>query len=161
MTQLSIQISSNGKYFEFEQQLNADLSCPPLAARQKLDALGVKISRNQWLALEMSERRQFRDMPAPQQCGETSIRRIRNRIIKERSGKSPTRLSMEQQAAAVPTDALPATVAERARELGYELDAISWRLLDYDQRYALLKFGSDPRRRRKFAAALKEFLANP
>jgi Conserved nitrate reductase-associated protein (Nitr_red_assoc) len=44
------------KYFEFEQQLNADLSCLPLAARQKLDALGIKIIRNQWLAPEMNER---------------------------------------------------------------------------------------------------------
>jgi hypothetical protein len=161
MTQLSIQISSNGKYFEFEQQLNADLSCPPLAARQKLDALGIKISRNQWLALEMNERCQVRDMPAASNAEKREFAEFVNRIIKERSGESPTRLSTEQQAAAVPTDELPATIAEEARELGYELDAMSWRLLDYDQRYALLKFGSDPRRRRKFAAALKEFLANP
>jgi len=108
----------------------------------------------------MNERRQFRDMPARSNAEKRQFAEFVNRI-KERSGESPTRLSMEQQAAAVPTDALPATVAERARELGHELDAISWRLLDYDQRYALLKFGSDPRRRRKFAAALKEFLANP
>jgi hypothetical protein len=161
MIQLSIQISSNGKYFEFEQQLNADLSCPPLAARQKLDALGIKISRNQWLALEMNERRQFRDMPARSNAEKRQFAEFVNRIIKERSGESPTRLTTDQQTAAVPTDALPAAIAEKAHELGYELNARSWRRLDYDQRYALLKFGSDQRRRRKFAAALKEFLANP
>ena len=81
MTQLSIQISSNGKYFEFEQQLNADLSCPPLAARQKLDALGVKISRNQWLALEMNERRQFRDMPARSNAEKRQFAEFVNRIL--------------------------------------------------------------------------------
>lgn len=81
-------------------------------------------------------------------------------LFKERSGESPTRLSTEQRTAAVLTDALSAAIAEKARELGYELDAMSWRRLDYDQRYALLKLGSDQRRRRKFAAAFKEFLAN-
>jgi hypothetical protein len=149
------------KHFEFEQQLNADLSCPPLAARQKLDALGIKISRNQWLALEMNERCQVRDMPAQSNAEKRQFAEFVNRIIGERSGESPTRLTTEQQTAAVPTDALPAAIAEKAHELGYELNASSWRRLDYDQRYALLKFGSDQRRRRKFAAALKEFLANP
>jgi hypothetical protein len=149
------------KYFEFEQQLNADLSCPPLAARQKLDALGMKISRNQWLALEMNERRQLRDMPVRNNAEKHEFAKFVDRIVKERSGESPTQLSPEKRIAAVPTDALPAAIAEKARELGYELEATSWHRLDYDQRYALLKFGSDPRRRRKFAAALKEFLANP
>jgi hypothetical protein len=40
-----IRMSTN---FKFESQLNVDLSCPPIAARQKLDTLGLKISRNQW-----------------------------------------------------------------------------------------------------------------
>jgi hypothetical protein len=150
-----------GKYFEFEQQLNADLSCPPLAARQKLDALGIKISRNQWLTLEMNGRRQVRDMPASSNAEKREFAEFVNRIVKKRSGESPTQLSTEQQKGAVPTDALPAAIAEQARELGYELDAMSWRRLDYDQRYALLKFGNDQRRCRKFAAALKEFLARP
>jgi hypothetical protein len=51
-------------------------------------------------------------------------------------------------------------IADKAREHGFELDSALWAKLDYDQRYLLLKFGSDERRRRKFAAALKEFLAD-
>jgi hypothetical protein len=149
------------KHFGFEQQLNADLSCPPLAARHKLDILGIKISRIQWLALEMNERRLVRDMPARSDAEKREFSEFVHRIIKERSGESPTQLSTEQQIAAVPTDAMPAVIAEKAREMGYELDAMSWRRLEYKQRYALLKFGGDERRRRKFAAALKEFLTNP
>ncbi|HUA34320.1 MAG TPA: nitrate reductase associated protein [Candidatus Binataceae bacterium] len=147
-------------HYEFERQLNADLSCPPLAARQKLDALRIKVSRNQWLSLEMHERRAINDMPADSAAEREHFAEFVRSAVKARSGEPPSELSKEQQVAAVPTEDLPAILINRARELGFQLDASAWQRLDYDQRYALLKFGSDERRRRKFAAALKEFLAN-
>jgi hypothetical protein len=148
------------KHFEFERQLNADLSCPPLAARQKLDALGIKISRNQWLALEMLERREITEMPADSAADRQHFADFVKRAIEARSGEPVSQLSSAQQDAAVPTDELPAAIAAQARDLGFRLDIAAWRRLDYDQRYALLKFGCDERRRRKFTAALKEFLQN-
>jgi hypothetical protein len=84
-----------------------------------------------------------------------------NNIVQQRSGASPSQLTIEQQRAAVPTDAIPQVITDKAREHGFELHSTLWARLDYDQRYVLLKFGSDERRRRKFAAALKEFLADP
>ena len=83
-----------------------------------------------------------------------------NNIVKQRSGASPSQLTIEQQTAAVPTDAIPQVIADKAREHGFELDSALLAKLDYDQRYVLLKFGINERRRRKFAAALKEFLAD-
>ena len=83
-----------------------------------------------------------------------------NNIVKQRSGASPSQLTIEQRTAAIPTAAIPEVIAEKARDHGFELDSALWAKLDYDQRYALLKFGSDERRRKKFAAALKEFLAD-
>jgi hypothetical protein len=148
------------KHFEFEKQLNADLSCPPLAARQKLDSLGIKISRAQWLTLEMHERRTITEMPAGSAAEREHFASFVKTAIEARSGEPTTAMSREQQTAAVPTDELPPAIAAQARELGFQLDAAAWQRFDYDQRYALLKFGSDERRRRKFAAALKEFFAN-
>ena len=147
--------------FKFESQLNADLSCLPIAARQKLDALGIKISRDQWLALEMGERRKINDLPAKNDSERRKFVEFVDEIVRRRSGKSPSQLTIDQQTAAVPTDALPPTIADKAREHGFRLDSAHWAKLDYDQRYVLLKFGSDERRRRKFAAALKEFLTEP
>ena len=144
--------------FKFESQLNADLSCPPIAARQKLDALGIKLSRDQWLALEMGERRKINDLPAESDSERREFAEFVDEIVRRRSGKSPSRLTIDQQTAAVPTDALPQAIADKAREHGFQLDSAHWAKLDYDRRYVLLKFGSDERRRRKFAAALKEFL---
>jgi hypothetical protein len=147
------------KEFRFEAQLKADLSCPTIAARQKLDALRMKISRQQWLALDIDERRNINDMPAQTDSEKRQFARFVIDAIERRSGQPPSELTSQQLEAAMPTDAMPQSIAEKAREHGFALDAALWAKLDYDQRYVLLKFGSDERRRRKFGLALKEFLA--
>jgi hypothetical protein len=147
------------KEFKFEAQLKADLSCPTIAARQKLDALRIKISRKQWLALEMDERRKINDLPAETDLEKRQFTQFVINTVEQRSGEPPSVLTTEQHEAAIPTDVMPRSIADKAREHGFELDSALWSNLDYDQRYVLLKFGSDERRRRKFALALREFFA--
>jgi hypothetical protein len=91
---------------------------------------------------------------------ESEKRQFAQFVIKtaeRRSGQSPSELTAEQCEAAIPTHAMPQLIADKAREHGFELNSALWAKLDYDQRYVLLKFGSDERRRRKFVLALKEF----
>jgi hypothetical protein len=147
------------KEFKFEAQLKADLSCPTIAARQKLDALRIKISRKQWLALEMDERRKINDLPAETDSEKRQFTRFVLNTVAQRSGEPPSVLTTEQHEAAIPTDVMPQSIGDKAREHGFQLDSALWSSLDYDQRYVLLKFGSDERRRRKFALALREFFA--
>jgi hypothetical protein len=144
--------------FGFETELYTTLSCLPLAARYKLDILGIKISIKQWLALEMNERRAICEMPADSDSERRAMSEFVNQLILQRCGEQPALLSPEQQASAIPPSQLPTGIAQEASGLGYELDAPRWKTLNSDQRYALLKFGGDDRRRTKFAAALKEFL---
>ena len=42
--------------FEFEHQIYESLNCLPMAARRKLDALGIKISLAQWERLDFGRR---------------------------------------------------------------------------------------------------------
>jgi len=146
------------RQFGFERELYSTLSCLPLAVRYKLDSIGIKITIKQWLALDMDDRRAICEKPA----GNDEERRLMTdyvcRLIAQRSGEKPSFLSIEQQATALQTRHMPAAIAEQAGSLGYELDANRWKMLDEDQRYALLKFAGDDRRRVKFAAALEEFL---
>jgi hypothetical protein len=107
----------------------------------------------------MDERRKINGLPAESDSEKREFAEFVNDVVKRRSGESPSQLTIEQQMAAVPTDAVPQAIADKAREHGLELDSALWANLDYDQRYVLLKFGSDERRRRKFAAALNEFFA--
>jgi hypothetical protein len=143
--------------FAFETELYATLTCLPLAARKKLDMIGIKISIKQWLALEMGERRAICEMSADSDEERQAMTEFVCRLIAQRCGEQPALLSQEQQASAIPPSQLPAGIAEQAGTLGYELDAGRWTTLDGDQRYALVKFAGDDRRRAKFAAALKEF----
>ena len=108
----------------------------------------------------MNERRKINELAAESDSEKRHFAEFVNNIVKQRSGESLSQLTIEQQTAAVPTDAIPQVIADKAREHGVELHSALWAKLDYDQRYVLLKFGSDERRRRKFAAALKEFLAD-
>ena len=55
-----------------------------------------------------------------------------NNIVKQRSGESPSQLTIEQQTAAVPTDAVPQVITDKAREHGFELNSALWAKLDYD-----------------------------
>lgn len=145
------------KQFGFERELYTTLSCLPLAARYKLDTIGIKIGIKQWLALGMDERRAICEMSANSDEERQVMSELLRRLISERCGEQPTFLSSEQRANALQTAHLPPAVAQQAGSLGYELDAERWKMLDEDQRYALLKFAGDDRRRAKFAAALQEF----
>ena len=146
------------RQFAFERELYTTLSCLPLAARYKLDAIGIKISIKQWLALEMKERRAICEMPADSDEEQRLMFEVVCRLISQRCGEQPTLLSDEQRASAFQIAQLSEAIARQAGSLGYELDAERWKTLDEEQRYALIKFAGDDRRRAKFAAALKEFL---
>ncbi len=143
--------------FGFETELYTRLTCLPLAARHKLDMIGIKVSIKQWLALEMNERRTLCEMPAESEQERRTLSEFVCGLILQRCGERPAALSLEQQASVIPPSQPPTSIAEQASALGYELDLTRWKKLDNDQRYALLKFGGDDRRQAKFAAALKEF----
>ena len=143
--------------FGFETELYTTLTCLPLAARHKLDIIGIKVSIKQWLALEMNERHTLCEMPADSEQERRTLSEFICRLIAQRCGEQPAALSPEQQASVIPPSQPPTGIAEQASALGYDLDTVGWKTLDNDQRYALLKFGGDDRRRAKFAAALKEF----
>ncbi len=147
--------------FGFERELYATMSCLPLAAKYRLDVIGIKISIKQWHALTMEERRAICEMPADNEDERRVMSEFVCRLIAQRCGEHPSFLSNEQRATALQTAYLPRAVEQQAGSLGYELDAERWKMLDGDQRYALLKFAGDDRRRTKFAAALREFLAKP
>ena len=50
--------------FQFEAEIYDSMSCLPMAARRKLDRLGVKIGLEQWQKLARGERRRVDMKPA-------------------------------------------------------------------------------------------------
>ncbi|MBV8361699.1 MAG: hypothetical protein JO189_27745, partial [Deltaproteobacteria bacterium] len=58
------------RQFDFEAEIYESLSCLPMAARRKLDRLGLKISLEQWQRLSRAERLMICHAPAsmPDEC---------------------------------------------------------------------------------------------
>jgi len=146
------------RQFSFEAEIYESLSCLPMAARRKLDRLGLKISLEQWQKLSRAERLMICHAPAsaPDEC------EVLGSFIHEaalaRSGFPPTTLSDQSRKAAESATELPATLVANANALGVALTMREWNQLDDDERYALIKLGGVARPSHNFKAALDELL---
>jgi hypothetical protein len=144
--------------FAFEAEMYASLSCLPLAAKMAFDTVGLKISRAQWQALDAGERRKLCEMRTDSEAERQHFSAFAIETVQRRCGETLKALSDEKRAATVPPEELAPELAEKAKSLGYSLTPARWKSLDYDQRYALIKFGGHDFKPKKFAAALAEFL---
>jgi hypothetical protein len=136
--------------FEFEAEMYETLSCVPMTVREKLDRAAIKISHQQWLALELSERQMIRELPVDtdQQLSELSA--LINRFVRERCGATPSMMSSEQQLAAFPSLELPTNLAANARALGLELSQDCWALLNQGRTLCLDEIGRRASRQAQF-----------
>jgi hypothetical protein len=146
------------RQFEFEADIYHTLSCVPMAARRKLDRVGIKIGLEQWQQLGRGERLMICHAPAgsPEECD--ALRLFIHEAALAHSGSPPHQLAPEsRQSAEPPTEPPPALVAN-ANALGVALTQPEWERLDDDERYALVKLGATERPSHNLKAALLEFL---
>jgi hypothetical protein len=146
--------------FDFEAEIYESLSCLPMAARRKLDRLGLKISLEQWQRLSRGERLMICHAPAsmPDEC--EVLRLFIHEVAIARSGLPPRPLSDESRKEAEPPAEPPPPLVANANALGVALTARDWERLDDDGRYALIKLGGASRPSHNFKAALQELLAS-
>jgi hypothetical protein len=144
--------------FQFEAEIYQTLSCLPMAARRKLDAVGIKIGRVQWAKLSRTERLQICEAPADSSDEIAALRRFIDETVLARAGSRPTELSEDARQSAWPPAELPSQLAARAEELGAPITQSAWSTLDDDERYVLVKLGGGETARHNLHAALIEFL---
>lgn len=147
------------RQFGFEAEIYESLSCLPMAARRKLDRLGLKISLAQWQRLSRAERLMICHAPASTLDECEVLRLFIHEVTLARSGSSPTVLSDESRKEAEPVTEPPATLVTNANTLGVALTAKEWERLDDDERYALIKLGGGARPSHNFKTALHELLS--
>jgi hypothetical protein len=148
------------RQFDFEAEIYESLSCLPMAARRKLDRLGLKISLEQWQRFSRGERLMICHAPAsmPEEC--EVLRLFVHEVAVTRSGFPPRPLSDESQQEAEPPAEPPPSLVANANALGIAVTAREWERLDDDERYALIKLGGVRRPSHNFKAALQELLAS-
>lgn len=144
--------------FKFEQEVYETLSCVPMAARRKLDRVGLKISLSQWQQLGRGERLAICHLPAelPEECA--AIELLVQEAVRNRCGAVVKELPREARESAEPPPSPTAQLVERARAAGVDLGQREWDRLDSDERYALMKLGGDTEASHNLMAALKELI---
>jgi hypothetical protein len=148
------------RQFDFEADIYQSLSCLPMAARRKLDRLGLKISLEQWQRFSRGERLMICHAPAsmPDECEALTL--FINEVTVARSGSPPRALSDKSREEAEPPDLPPPSLVTNADALGIVVTAQEWERLDDDERYALIKLGRAQSPSHNFRAALLELLAH-
>jgi len=144
--------------FRFEADIYDSLNCVPMAARRKLDRIGLKVGLEQWQSLSRAEQLAICYMPAnaPDEC--EALREVILTVVKARSRSEPRELSEETRRTAEPPELPPSLLAERSKALGFVLSEQVWRSLDQDERYVLMKLGNEKTASHNLSAALAEFI---
>src|SRR5215831_8012184 len=131
--------------FEFESDVYESLNCLPMAARRKLDALGIKVHLAQWEQFGRGERLMICHAPANTEEERSALRTFIEEVAISRTGSPATVLPKEARQSAYPPARPPLNLIHNARAFGVELDEGTWTELDDDQRYALIKLGDSER----------------
>ncbi len=147
------------RQFQFEAEVYESLSCVPMQARRKLDAIGIKIHLAQWQQLSRGERLMICHAPATLDDERAALRIFIEEATLARTGTPPKELGEAARRGARPPASPPGVLVVNARERGVELTQAAWNSLDDDERYALVKLGADGKVSHNLKAALNEFLA--
>ena len=144
--------------FQFEAEVYESLSCLPMAARRKLDLLGIKVSLDQWQHLGRGERLMICHAPANSAEESDALRLFINEATIAKAGSAPKELPQEIRNGARPPKAPPSRLIDNAKSVGATLTQAKWDALDDDQRYALMKLGAAEKTSHNLKAAMSEFL---
>jgi hypothetical protein len=143
--------------FKFETEIYESLNCLPMAARGKLDAVGIKLHLAQWEELGRGERLMIYHAPAASEEERSALRTVIEEIALVRNGSPAKILSDDARRSANPPDHPPQVLAQHARVSRVELDEKAWAALDDDQRYALIKLGDSEKPSSNLEVALQKF----
>ncbi len=144
--------------FQFEAGIYESLNCLPMAARRKLDALGIKVHLAQWEQFGRGERLMICHAPADTEEERSALRTFIEELAISRTGSPAQVLPEEARQSAYPPAHPPLMLVQNARACGVELDGERWAALDDDQRYALIKLGDAKKASHNLEPALREFL---
>jgi len=143
--------------FKFEDEIYSSLSCLPMAARRKLDQLGLKIGFDQWQQLARGERLMICHAPIGTEDEIEALRLFVNEVMLAKCGSAPKPLPPEKLLGVNPPGMVPPRLVESAQKSGVTLTQNQWAALDEDERYALIKLGVE-KESHKLKRALDEFV---
>ncbi|MEH1892024.1 MAG: nitrate reductase associated protein [Nostoc sp.] len=144
-------------FFEFESDFVDSLRCIPMQVRCKLDTCGIKLKLSDWNQMTTAERQALVESPCITETEIQSYREHIQQLILQRTGLAATKLPIEPHPAWLDSAIVPASIQEKAEEIGVTLTQQHWAALTPLQRFALIKLSRPGHENKNFPKAIAEF----
>lgn len=147
-------------FFAFESDFVESLRCIPMQVRFKLDTCGVKLKLQHWHQFEPSDRAEIVALPCEADAEIQHYREFLHRLVQKRTGTAAADLPIDSEPPWLNANQIPASVQEKADEVGAKLTLTQWSNLSPLKRFALIKLSRSMHENRNFLPALAEFNLN-
>ncbi|MEH2298873.1 MAG: nitrate reductase associated protein [Nostoc sp.] len=144
-------------FFEFEADFVDSLRCIPMQVRYNLDTCGIKVKLSDWNQMTTAERQALVELPCTTETEIQSYREHIQQLILQRTGLAATKLPIEPHPAWLDSAIVPASIQEKAQEIGVTLTQQHWAALTPLQRFALIKLSRPGHENKNFPKAIAEF----
>lgn len=144
-------------FFEFEADFVESLRCIPMQVRYKLDTSGIKLKLSDWHQMSQAEREALIELPCTTETEIQSYRQHLEHLILQRTGIPAKQLPIESDPTWMDSTNVPASVQEKAQELGLSITTQQWQSLTPLQRFALIKLSRSGHENTNFPKAMAEF----
>jgi hypothetical protein len=145
------------EYFEFEADFVNSLRCIPMQVRYKLDICGVKLKLSDWNHMTQEERETLVELPCSTATEIQAYHEYLQNLVVQHTGQQAAELPVEPHPAWLNATNIPASVEEKATELGIALKLEQWEALSPLQRFALIKLSRSGHENKNFPKAMAEF----
>jgi hypothetical protein len=144
-------------FFEFEADFVDSLRCIPMQVRCKLDTCGIKLKLSDWNHMTQTERENLVKLPCTTPSEIQAYREHLQQLILQHTGTPASELPIEPNPPWLDCTTVPASLQEKAQEIGITLTPQQWAELNPLQRFALIKLSRPGHESKNFPKAMAEF----
>lgn len=145
------------EFFQFEADFVDSLRCIPMQVRFKLDTCGIKLKLSDWNHFSSTERQALVEQPCTTAIEIQAYREFLQQLVQKHSGGAAGELPVESHPAWMDANNIPASIQEKAKELGTNITSQQWIVLTPLQRFALIKLSRSSHENKNFLPAMQEF----
>ncbi|MBW4616690.1 MAG: nitrate reductase associated protein [Desmonostoc vinosum HA7617-LM4] len=146
-----------GNFFEFETDFVDSLRCIPMQVRYKLDTSGIKLKLSDWNHMTQAERETLVELPCNTETEIKFYQEYIEQLVLQQTGTPVAKLTIETDPAWLDSTTVPASIQEKAQEIGIILTLQQWESLTPLQRFALIKLSRSGHENKNFPRAMAEF----
>ncbi|WP_414551795.1 nitrate reductase associated protein [Anabaena sp. CCY 0017] len=144
-------------FFEFEADFVDSLRCIPMQVRYKLDTCGIKLKLSHWHQMTEDERAALVELPCSTETEIPVYQEYLQQLILERTGSPAAQIPIDAYPLWMDAGSVPASIQEKAQEMGTSLTLLQWSSLTLLQRFALIKLSRPGHENKNFSRAMAEF----